>query len=80
MRTTFDIDEAVLAAARSLAAAQKVSLGAAVSELGRRGLGIDETQRARVDVVQAGGPFAVLVGDPRHLVTPELVQQFRDDD
>lgn len=77
MRTTLDLDEAVLAAARSLATAQKMSLGAAVSELARRGLGIDSSQRVSADVMYSG-PFPVLIGDPTHLVTPELVDQFRD--
>lgn len=38
MRTTLDLGDDVLAAARSLAAEKGVSLGAAVSELARRGL------------------------------------------
>lgn len=78
MRTTLDLDEAVLSAARSLASAQKISLGAAVSELARRGLGVPG-DRGSVDLVYSG-PFPVLVGDPERLVTPELVQQYRDGD
>lgn len=80
MRTTLDLDDAVLSAARSLASAQKMSLGAAVSELARRGLRTAEGHRGSVDVVYSGEPFPVLVGDPEHLVTPELVQQYRDGD
>ena len=38
MRTTLEIDDAVLAAAKVLSAELGVSLGAAVSELARRGL------------------------------------------
>lgn len=38
MRTTLDLDEAVLAAARTIAAERRISLGAAVSLLARRGL------------------------------------------
>jgi hypothetical protein len=38
MRTTLDIDDAVLAAARALAAQERMSLGAAVSRLAQRGL------------------------------------------
>ncbi len=38
MRTTLTIDEDVLAAARALARARGQSLGAAISELARRGL------------------------------------------
>ncbi len=38
MRTTLDIDDAVLAAARALATAANTSIGAALSTLARRGL------------------------------------------
>ena len=38
MRTTLDIDDDVVAAARELAAGQRRSLGAVISELARRGL------------------------------------------
>lgn len=38
VRTTLDIDDAVLAAARALSSEAGLSLGAAVSELARRGL------------------------------------------
>ena len=38
MRTTLDIEDDVLAAARSLSASSGVSLGTAVSVLARRGL------------------------------------------
>jgi hypothetical protein len=38
MRTTLDIDDAVLAAAKELAEAQNRSAGAVISELARKGL------------------------------------------
>ncbi|CCG05071.1 hypothetical protein [Blastococcus saxobsidens] len=38
MRTTLDIDDDVVAAARELAAGERRSLGAVISELARRGL------------------------------------------
>ena len=38
MRTTLDLDDSVLAAARAIARSEGVSLGAAVSALARRGL------------------------------------------
>jgi hypothetical protein len=38
MRTTLDIENDVLDAARALAAARRVSVGAALSELARRGV------------------------------------------
>ena len=76
MRTTLDLDDVVLAAARSLARARGVSLGAAVSELARRGLEVGRT--TQFDTTDA--PFPVLIGDPEHVVTLELVNQFRDDE
>ena len=81
MRTTLELDDAVLAAARSLARSRGMSLGAAVSELARRGLGVDPTgsgESARMDVGYA--PFTILSGDPEHLVTPDLVNAHRDDE
>ncbi|MGO8853514.1 MAG: antitoxin, partial [Mycobacterium sp.] len=38
MRTTLDIDDDVVAAARELAAGERRSLGSVISELARRGL------------------------------------------
>lgn len=79
MRTTLEIDDVVLSAARSLARAQGVSLGAAVSELARRGLGAPES-RPEASVDTSYSPFPVLLGDPDHVVTPELVNAHRDDE
>lgn len=74
MRTTLDLDETALAAARSRARARGISLGKAVSEmvlatLHRTG------QRGLVDV--AYSPFPVFFGDQP--VTDELVADHRDD-
>jgi hypothetical protein len=44
MRTTLDIDDDVVSAARELAAAERRSLGSVISQLARRGL-----TRASVD-------------------------------
>ena len=49
MRTTVTIDDDVLRAARTLAASRGVSLGAALSELARRGLKPSATHRYRGD-------------------------------
>lgn len=57
MRTTLDIDDVVLSAARGLAAAEKMSLGRAVSELALRGLRARSNPAgtdARVDAVWPG--------------------------
>lgn len=76
MRTTLEIDDTVLAAARSLARSRRCSLGAAVSELARRGLMADHADAARADVPYS--PFPVIVGDPEIVVTDELVAELRD--
>lgn len=47
MRTTLTLDDDIVRAARSLARARELSLGAAVSELARRGL--DHTRDVAVD-------------------------------
>lgn len=73
MRTTLDIDEDVLAAARELASEGRRSLGAVISELARRGL-----TPARVDT---SGRFPVFIspaGAPP--ITPEMVRRALDED
>lgn len=73
MRTTLDLDDTVLAAARSLARARGTSLGEAVSELARRGLA--GSSSATVDYSYS--PFPVMVGDGE-IVTDELIAELRD--
>ncbi len=75
MRTTLEIDDDVLAVARAAAASHKISLGAAVSRLARKG--IDCESRPRADFSYS--PFPVLIGEPGHVVTDELVAEHRDD-
>lgn len=72
MRTTLDIDDAVLSAARAKARAEGISVGKAVSDLARQAL-----EGGHVDKV---GGFPVLKGVPGHVVTDELVSAYRDDD
>ena len=74
MRTTLDLDPAVLSAARAKAAAEHISLGKAVSELALAGL------RAPGVRAQTLSGFPVLLGVPGHLVTDELVARHRDDE
>lgn len=73
MRTTLDIDPVVLSAARAKAAAERISLGRAVSELARLGL------RGQRPALSSGTEFPVLAGNPDHPVTDELVAEYRDD-
>jgi predicted ATPase len=71
MRTTLDVDDAVLAAARALARSEGISLGAAVSQLARRGL--DSS-----NVVVAGGFPVFESTDDARAITLELVNEYRD--
>lgn len=70
MRTTLDIDDAVLAAARSLSAESGMSLGAAISELARRGL--------QPRIVDNGFPMFDVAPDTPPM-TPEMVREALDE-
>ena len=69
MRTTLDLDDAVLAAARAMST-QGTSLGAAVSELARRGL--------NPRVVDEGFPTFDVAPDTAPM-TPDLVREALDE-
>ncbi|TAM87809.1 MAG: hypothetical protein EPN43_09080 [Jatrophihabitans sp.] len=69
MRTTLDLDDRVLAAARSQAHEHGVSLGRAVSELALAGL-----QAQGGQAVHAGGTFPMLPEVPGHVITDRMVQ------
>lgn len=74
MRTTLDIDEDVLQAAKERAAAQRTSIGKALSELARQSL----SPRGETSAVRNGVPLLA----PRsgeELVTMEHVNRLRDD-
>lgn len=73
MRTTLDIDDDVVVAARELAAGERRSLGAVISELARRGL-----TPARVEA--AGGLPVVRVPPGTPPITPETVRRALDED
>lgn len=75
MRTSLDLDDQILAAARSLARARGLSIGAAVSELARRGL----MQSGVPPVETHYSPFLVMVGDEGVPATDALVAELRDD-
>jgi len=73
MRTTLDIDDDVVMAARELAAAERRSLGAVVSELARRGLAPAQ--------VESDGELPVIrvpAGTPP--ITPEMVRRALDEE
>ena len=74
MRTTLSIDDYVLAAAKGLASLQHKSVGEVISELTRQALR-PNTQRKKA---RNGVPLlAVRAGAT--VVTPELVNQLRDE-
>lgn len=72
MRTTLNLGDDIVAAARVLAAERDMSLGEAVSELARRGL------RPRDTPTRNGLPvFEVVDGAPP--ITPEMVREAADE-
>lgn len=72
MRTTLDIADDVLAAARALAAERRVSIGAALSEIARHGL------RDR-ELSSAGGLPTFAVDEGAAPITPEMVREANED-
>jgi hypothetical protein len=73
VRTTLDIDDDVLAAARELAQSERRTIGSAISVLARRGL-----TPARVD---ANGPLPVIrVPDGTPAITPHMVSRALHED
>ena len=73
MRTTLELDDDVVTAARELAAAGRRSLGSVVSELARRGL-----TPARVESDDELPVIRVPAGTPA--ITPEMVRRAVDED
>ncbi len=74
MRTTLDIDPAVLSVARAKARAEHISLGRAVSDLAVQGMRRDDAARA-----ESRNGFPVMRGVPGHSVTDEIVAEHRDE-
>jgi hypothetical protein len=72
MRTTLDVDDDVLAVARTIAAEQDVSIGRALSELARRGMAPLRTRRE--------GSLPVFdVDDDAPPITPDMVRDALDE-
>ncbi len=74
MRTTLDIDEDVLEAAKELAAMRKTTAGKVLSELARQGL----EPRAEAPSVRNGVPLIPPRPGERP-VNMKIVNRFRDD-
>lgn len=73
MRTTLQIDDDVLLAARELATQERRSLGSVISELARRGL-----TPARIETLDGLPVIRVPAGTPP--ITPEMVRRALDED
>ncbi|MBU9767314.1 antitoxin [Mycobacterium sp. TNTM28] len=73
MRTTLDLDDDVVAAARELAASERRSLGAVISELARRGL-----TPAQVEIDGELPVIRVPAGTAP--ITPQMVRRALDED
>lgn len=73
MRTTLDIDDDVVVAAKELAAGERRSLGSVISELARRGL-----TPARVET--EGDLPVIRVPAGAAAITPEMVRRALDED
>lgn len=72
MRTTVDLDDDVLAAARAIARDERISLGAAVSRLAKRGISGQQ-------VVASGRGFPIIGTDARKPITLHSVNDHRDE-
>ena len=72
MRTTLDLDDDILAAARSIAAARKQTMGKVVSDLVRQSL-VTKLKKA-----PSGLPL--LPRRPGVIVTNELIDKLREDE
>jgi len=76
MRTTLDLDDDVLQAAKELARLEKRTAGQVISALARRGLGVlKQTPRRRA--TRLGVPVLPSRGD---VITLEHVQRLRDEE
>jgi hypothetical protein len=73
VRTTLEIDDDVVAAARELAAQDRRSLGSVISELARRGL-------TPARVVAEGVLPVIRVPEGSPPITPEMVRRALDED
>jgi hypothetical protein len=74
MRTTLNVDDDVLDAAKSLANIRQISMGQALSELARKGL----NARLRMKRDAVSGFWIFDVPDDAPKVTPEDVQRALD--
>ena len=89
MRTTLDIDDDVLAAAKSLAKAANTTAGRIISDTMRRAiqnglaelrpLTSEQTGKLKVAEPPAVYGFKALTSSGQHIVTPDMVRSLRDE-
>lgn len=77
MRTTLDIDDDVLKAAKELAQRKGRSAGKVLSDLARRGLAAPAREQKKHSAVRAGIPVLPSRGE---IVTLEHVQRLREEE
>ena len=76
MRTTLDLDQDVLEAAKEMAARTKQSAGRMISDLARKALTMDAPHPATTPLVQNG--FEVVPASGR-VVTQDLIVRLREE-
>lgn len=75
MRTTLDIDEDVLNAAKELAAGRKTTAGKIISDLARQAL----TRRGNADQLEVRDGFPVLPSTGK-VITVEFIERLLEED
>ena len=75
MRTTLDIEDDVLQAAKELARREGGTAGQVISTLARRGLALPHTKRKKSSLTRGGVPLLPSRGE---IVTLEKVQNLMD--
>jgi hypothetical protein len=79
MRTTLDIDDDILAAAKEHAALERKSIGAVISALAREALRRPAAPKGKRRAARSGGRFAVLP-QRDELITTEHVRELQDNE
>lgn len=82
MRTTLDIDDDILAAARDLAKAEGKTMGEIISDLARRGLttpSYDASGLAEAGATFRGHDWPTLSDRVGVLVTPEMIERIQEE-
>ena len=77
MRTTLDIEDDILQAAKELARAERSSTGKVISSLARKGLNFGGTPPKRKKIYRNGVPILASRGE---VITLEHVQRLMDEE